>query len=233
MHRASDSIAAIAAALAKAQVELANPEKSLSATIRSPFPREADRTFRYASLAAGFDIARKCLGQHEIAVVQTTMIGRHSGQFQLTTWLAHASGEWIASDWPVCPISETAAPHRMGATLTYARRYTLFALVGISFIFGLILCESLAIDCLESRSRLRDSRRRKSKTDVAGRAQPFYRTAISPLVSVSPAGVCQASRMAIATATAAQTLGQLMSERLFAMRSLPLLEIRRPALFQT
>jgi hypothetical protein len=108
MHRASDSIAA--AALAKAQVELANPEKSQSAAIGSPLPREADRTFRYASLAAGLDIVRKCLGQHEIAVVQTTMIDRPSGQIQLTTWLAHASGEWIASDWPVCPISETAAP---------------------------------------------------------------------------------------------------------------------------
>ena len=50
MHRSSESIGAIAAALAKAQGELTNPEKSLIATIRSPFPREADRTFRYASL---------------------------------------------------------------------------------------------------------------------------------------------------------------------------------------
>jgi hypothetical protein len=46
--------------------------------------------------------------------------------------LAHASGEWIASDWPVCAVSETAAPHRMGAALTYARRYGLFTLVGIA-----------------------------------------------------------------------------------------------------
>jgi hypothetical protein len=46
--------------------------------------------------------------------------------------LAHASGEWISSDWPVCPIGETATPHRMGAALTYARRYALFALVGIA-----------------------------------------------------------------------------------------------------
>ena len=53
MHRSSESIGTIAAALAKAQAELANPEKSLTATIRSPFPREADRTFRYASLSSG------------------------------------------------------------------------------------------------------------------------------------------------------------------------------------
>jgi hypothetical protein len=50
----------------------------------------------------------------------------------LTTTLAHASGEWIASDWPVCPIAETANPQRMGAALTYARRYALFTLVGIA-----------------------------------------------------------------------------------------------------
>jgi hypothetical protein len=132
MHHSSPSIGAIAAALAKAQGELSNPEKSLIATIQSPFPREADRTFRYASLASGLDIVRKCLGQHEIATVQTTAIDEGSGHIRLTTLLAHASGEWISSDWPVCPISETAAPHRMGAALTYARRYALFALVGIA-----------------------------------------------------------------------------------------------------
>jgi ERF superfamily len=130
MHRASEQIGAIAAALAKAQLELANPEKSLVATIRSPFPREGDRTFRYASLASGLDIVRKTLGSHEIATVQTTAIDQASGQIRLTTLLAHASGEWISSDWPVCAAQETA--HRMGAALSYARRYALFALVGIA-----------------------------------------------------------------------------------------------------
>jgi ERF superfamily len=131
MHRSSESIGTIAAALAKAQSELTNPEKSLTATIRSPFPRESDRTFRYASLASGLDIVRKALGRHEIATVQTTAIDE-AGLIRLTTVLAHSSGEWVSSDWPVCPISETAAPHRMGASLTYARRYALFTLVGIA-----------------------------------------------------------------------------------------------------
>jgi hypothetical protein len=132
MHRSSETIGAIAAALAKAQGELSNPEKSLTATIRSPFPHEGDRTFRYASLASGLDIVRKCLGQHEIATIQPTTIDQDSGQIRLTTLLAHASGEWIASDWPVCAASEMALPHRMGAALSYARRYALFALVGIA-----------------------------------------------------------------------------------------------------
>jgi hypothetical protein len=133
MHRSSETIGAIAAALAKAQGDLTNPEKALTATIRSPFPREeGNRTFRYASLVCGIDIVRKSLGQHEIATIQTTAIDQDSGQIRLTTLLAHASGEWISSDWPVCPTSETANPHWMGAALTYARRYALFALVGIA-----------------------------------------------------------------------------------------------------
>src|SRR5437763_393465 len=132
MQRSSDSIASIAAALAKAQVELTNPEKSLTATIRSPFPRESDRTFRYAPLSSGLDLVRKSLGRHEIAIVQTTAIDIESGLIRLTTMLVHSSGEWVASDWPVCPAADTAFPHRMGAALTYARRYALFTLVGIA-----------------------------------------------------------------------------------------------------
>src|SRR6516162_9832759 len=95
MQRSSDSIGAIASALAKAQSELINPEKSLIATIRSPFPREGDRTFRYASLSTGLDIVRKTLGKHKIATVQITSIDKDAGLLRLTTVLAHSSGEWI------------------------------------------------------------------------------------------------------------------------------------------
>src|SRR3954447_10701369 len=132
MHSSSETIGAIAGALAKAQVELTNPEKSLTAIIPAAFSREEARSFRYASLASGLDVVRKCLGQHEIATVQTTAIDKESGLIWLTTLLAHASGEWMSSDWPVCAASETNAPHRMGAALTYARRYALFTLVGIA-----------------------------------------------------------------------------------------------------
>ena len=92
----------------------------------------AEQTFRYAPLSSGLDIVRKTLGQHEIATVQTTAIDQAAGIVNLTTVLAHSSGEWIASDWPVCAIADTATPHRMGAALTYARRYALFTLVGIA-----------------------------------------------------------------------------------------------------
>jgi ERF superfamily len=132
MHQSSESIGEIATALAKAQAELTNPDKSLVGTIRSPSDRQHDRTFRYAPLSSGLDIIRKTLGKHEIATVQTTSIDKEGGLIRLSTVLAHASGEWISSDWPVCSISEMAAPQRMGAALTYARRYALFALVGMA-----------------------------------------------------------------------------------------------------
>lgn len=132
MHQSSERIGTIAAALARAQAELMNPEKTLTAIIRSPFPREGDRTFRYASLASGLDIVRKTLSQQEIATIQTTRVEAATGHIHLTTLLAHASGEWISSDWPVCAAKDVEAPHRMGAALTYARRYALFALVGIA-----------------------------------------------------------------------------------------------------
>src|SRR6187431_2989780 len=132
MPRSSESVAALASALAKAQAELVNPEKSLTASIRTGRPGDGERSFRYAPLSSGLDIVRKTLGQHEIATLQTTAIDPTAGMVNLTTTLAHASGEWIASDWPVCPIAETANPQRMGAALTYARRYALFTLVGIA-----------------------------------------------------------------------------------------------------
>jgi hypothetical protein len=138
MQRSSESIAALATALAKAQGELVNPEKSSFGSIKVGTGRGVgadegtERLFRYAPLSSGLDIVRKTLGQHEIATIQTTAIDQNAGQVNLTTLLAHASGEWIASDWPVCPIAETANPRRMGAALTYARRYALFTLVGIA-----------------------------------------------------------------------------------------------------
>jgi hypothetical protein len=131
MHRSSESVAAIATALAKAQTELSNPEKAMIGTVynnRSDSPQ----SFRYASLSSGLDIVRKTLGGHQIAIAQTTDIDRANGTVNLITLLLHTSGEWISSDWPVCQLTETSAPRRMGAALTYARRYALFTMVGIA-----------------------------------------------------------------------------------------------------
>src|SRR3977135_15000 len=131
MHRSSESVAAIATALAKAQTELSNPEKAMVGTVynnRSDSPQ----SFRYASLSCGLDIVRKTLGGHQIAIAQTTDIDQVNGMVNLTTILLPTAGEWISSDGPVCQLSETSAPRRMGAALTYARRYALFTMVGIA-----------------------------------------------------------------------------------------------------
>ena len=102
------------------------------ATIRRDGRGAAEQIFRYAPLSSGLDIVRKTLGQHEIATVQATAIDHAAGIVNVTTTLAHSSGEWISADWPVCSLGDMASPQRMGAALTYARRYALFALVGIA-----------------------------------------------------------------------------------------------------
>jgi hypothetical protein len=99
MHRSSESIASLAAALAKAQMALTNPEKSLTGTVPSNRYDEPGRTFRYAPLSSGLDIVRKALGEHGIATLQTTTIDQDIQTVSLTTVLAYSSGEWIASDW--------------------------------------------------------------------------------------------------------------------------------------
>jgi hypothetical protein len=131
MHRSSENVAAIATALTKAQTELSNPEKAMIGTVYNT-RSDSPQSFRYASLSSGLDIIRKVLGGQQIAIAQTTDIDRANGTVNLTTLLLHTSGEWISSDWPVCQLSETSAPRRMGAALTYARRYALFTMVGIA-----------------------------------------------------------------------------------------------------
>jgi hypothetical protein len=194
-------VAALASALAKAQAELVNPEKSLTATIRGGRPGEGQRSFRYAPLSSGLDIVRKTLGQHEIATVQTTAVDQAAGLVNLTTMLAHTSGEWIASEWPVCPIAEMANPHRTGAALTYARRYALFTLVGIAGEDDLDapdLCTppstsaaratGSAAECganpIESRGELR----LPPRSDGNGRTRAAARAASSPVLSSDESG---------------------------------------------
>src|SRR4029077_1463422 len=92
VQRSSETIGTIAAALAKAQAQLVNPEKSLTGTIRADGSGSAERAFRYAPLSSGLDIVRKTLSQHEIATVQTTSIDETAGIVRLSTVLAHASG---------------------------------------------------------------------------------------------------------------------------------------------
>lgn len=132
VHRSSETVSKLATALSKAQMEISNPQKSMIGIAQSNGREAGPQTFRYASLASGLEIVRQTLGSHEIAIIQTTDIDRTGGAVNLTTILMHTSGEWISSDWPVCQLNDVSMPRRMGAALTYARRYALFTLVGIA-----------------------------------------------------------------------------------------------------
>src|SRR5215217_6988272 len=132
MRSCSDSIAQLAAALAKAQIELVNPAKTLTGVIDRWGTGNEGQSYRYAPLSAGLDIVRNALCEHELALIQTTHVDRDTAMVLLTTTLAHGSGEWICATWPVCRTADMANPKLMGAALTYARRYGLFTLVGIA-----------------------------------------------------------------------------------------------------
>jgi ERF superfamily len=191
-------------ALAKAQAGLTNPEKAFTATIRASNPRERDRTFRYAALSSGLDIVRKALGDQEIATVQTTTIDQEAGLIRLTTMLAHSSGEWLSSEWwPICAISETTAPQRMGAALTYARRYALFALVGIAGEDDLDAPDlDVKFDANQNPREVRDaprsvSRQRRSGPDKSPhRIRPHGRSPQPPELDVERATVLRERMLA-------------------------------------
>src|SRR5215203_3009477 len=132
MRTCSESIAQLAAALAKAQMELVNPVKSLTGVIDRWGTGNEGQTYRYAPLSAGLDIVRQTLCKHELAVIQTTGVDQETGMVMLTSTLAHGSGEWVSALWPICRTADMTNPKLMGSALTYARRYALFTLVGIA-----------------------------------------------------------------------------------------------------
>lgn len=119
----SETIDQIATALASAQAELRNPPKTKEANVRSD---KGNFKYRYVDFADGLDIVRPILGKHGICFVQTTPVD--GDQMWLVTKLVHSSGQWISSPYPVGRIG---AHQALGAALSYARRYSLFAMVGI------------------------------------------------------------------------------------------------------
>ena len=132
MRASSDTIAQLATAMAKAQSELVNPAKSLTAVLERGRNGAGAQSYRYAPLSSGLDIVRKTFGKYELAVIQTTHVDRERLLVHLTTTIAHSSGEWISALYPVCHLADIGHPKLMGALLTYARRYCLFTMVGLA-----------------------------------------------------------------------------------------------------
>ena len=120
MQRSSPSIGTLAAALAKAQVELVNPEKSLVATIRREDQEGRNRPFAMRHCRAGSTSCGRSSANTKSQPCRRPPSIRAPAS-SISPLIGARLGEWIASDWPVCAVSETASPHRMGAALTYAR----------------------------------------------------------------------------------------------------------------
>jgi len=113
----SEQTAELATALAKAQSAMG------PAIINRVNPHFKNR---YADLAAVFT-AIKPIHDNGLSFTQTTQF--RDGAFILRTTLRHTSGQWIASEYPL-PLN--AKPQEVGSALTYAKRYSLSALVGIA-----------------------------------------------------------------------------------------------------
>jgi hypothetical protein len=82
---------------------------------------------KYASLAAVIDAIRKPLAENGLSYTQATEI--RDGGLILVTTLRHASGQWVASEYP---LPNAAKPQDLGSALTYARRYCLSAIACIA-----------------------------------------------------------------------------------------------------
>jgi hypothetical protein len=117
--KTTEQIGALAAALAKAQGELKNIEKG---KINTHFKT------KYADIADGLDVVRPVLSKHGIAIIQATDMNPDTGIFFLTTRLVHTSGEWVESIYPL-PVGKA---QEQGSAITYARRYSLFSMVGVA-----------------------------------------------------------------------------------------------------
>lgn len=115
--KTSDQINELAAALSKAQGELKNIEKGkINPHLKS----------KYADIADGLEVIRPVLAKHNLSVIQATDVNPDTGVFTLHTRLMHSSGQWIESTYPLM----TGKPQEQGSAITYARRYSLFSLIG-------------------------------------------------------------------------------------------------------
>ena len=110
----------IATALAKCQAELTNPPKTKTANA-------GKYTYRYADLAEIIDHVRPVMAKHGLAIVQMVTVIEERNF--LVSRLLHTSGQYIES---VYPLPRQAGSQEMGSAITYARRYSLCALLGIA-----------------------------------------------------------------------------------------------------
>ena len=115
----SAEIGEIASALASAQAELSPAAKNA----QNPHLKN-----RYADIAAVYEAIRETLPKHGLSVSQIIM--PHESKARVRTLLMHKSGQWLASEC-LMPLDRNGGPQGMGSAITYARRYSLSAIVGV------------------------------------------------------------------------------------------------------
>lgn len=115
----SESIGNLATALATAQAEMDFAKKDSS----NPFFKSS-----YADLASVWEVCRTVLPKNGLAIIQTAEPAE-AGRLRVRTTLAHKSGEWIAGVLDIPAVKND--PQAYGSAITYARRYSLAAIVGV------------------------------------------------------------------------------------------------------
>lgn len=118
--KTSESIAAISKALSEFQKEVKNPENIAN----NPFYKS-----KYAPLPEVLNVARPILGKYGLAVIQNPYT--IEGQLLIETRIVHESGEWIETE-PLHMQLEKNTPQGAGSAITYGRRYSLSAVLGLA-----------------------------------------------------------------------------------------------------
>jgi len=117
----SEQLGELAAALVKVQAVLEGAKK----TSANPFFKS-----KYADLAAVWEACRKPLTDNGLSVIQTGGMEGGAEAVTVTTMLLHISGQYIKDTLVLKP--KAASPQDVGSAITYARRYALAAIVGVS-----------------------------------------------------------------------------------------------------
>lgn len=118
LHK-SEEIKELAAALCQVQLEIEHAKKSQE----NPYFKSS-----YADLADICTVTKKVLPKHGLCYTQ--LVTGETGKYSLVTMLIHTSGQWLAGDYPLVPTKND--PQSLGSAVTYARRYSLQAIVGMA-----------------------------------------------------------------------------------------------------
>lgn len=116
----SDSVVALAVAMAKAQGAMTDPKR----TSENPYFKS-----KYADLGEVVAVSRASLAANGLSVVQT--VASNPEVVAVTTTLLHESGQWM-TDTASFPLGDKTTIQQVGSVVTYLRRYSLMAILGLA-----------------------------------------------------------------------------------------------------